>query len=183
MRIIGGTYRGKKLFSPTSGEVRPTADRARESVFNIINSKIGGVWADFRLLELFAGTGAFAFEALSRGVSEVCLVDIAPENARRNAGLFPKEKDKIRIIKGEASKLPAPVKKYNFLFSDAPYNKGLSVPALTAASGKGWLEDGALCVVEIEKNEAFEVPGGFELIDERTYGVARFLFLRYLSNL
>ena len=76
MRIIGGTYRGKKLYSPASTAVRPTADRAREAVFNILNSKLGGDWSSVELLELFTGSGAFALEALSRGVAKVCMADI-----------------------------------------------------------------------------------------------------------
>lgn len=179
MRIIGGSYRGKKLFSPQSEGVRPTADRARESVFNILNSKLDGGWETCRLLEIFAGTGAFSLEAISRGAAAACLIDINPDNARRNIALFPKEQGLIKLLKADALKLPQAAEAYNLLFMDAPYAKGLSEPALRRAAEQGWLQDGCLCVIELEKNEAFDLPSDFERLDERCYGIARFLFARY----
>ena len=91
MRIIAGTYRGKKLFSPLSEGVRPTSDRARESVFNILNSRLEQPWSAYRLLDIFAGTGAFALEAISRGVAAAALVDLNPATMRKNISLFPQE--------------------------------------------------------------------------------------------
>ena len=177
MRIIGGTYRGKKLYSPASTAVRPTADRAREAVFNILNSKLGGDWSSVELLELFTGSGAFALEALSRGVAKVCMADIDLRDAKRNAALFPQEASKIKMLKADVTKMPQAAEKYNLLFMDAPYNQGLSEPALASVLAKGWLFDDCLCVVETEKNESFVLPQGFELIDERIYGLAKFWFL------
>lgn len=181
MRIIGGTYRGKKLYSPDSGVVRPTSDRARESVFNILHSKFDGNWGDKKLLEVFAGTGAFSLEAISRGVAKVCLIDISTEIAKRNAALFTKEQSKIKLIKADATKLAPSSEKYNLLFSDAPYRKGLSAALLQQVDAKCWLEKGALCVVEVERAETLEIPSCYELLDERTYGISRFLFLEYLA--
>lgn len=178
MRIIGGTYRGKKLYSPESAKVRPTADRAREAVFNILNSKLGGEWDEVKLLELFTGSGAFALEALSRGAAKVCMVDVDLRDAKRNAALFPQEANKIKMLKADVTKMPQAVEKYNLLFMDAPYNQGLSEPALIEARAKGWLADEGWCVVEVEKTESFVPPQGFEVQDERIYGLARFLFLR-----
>ena len=106
MRIIAGNYRGKKLLSPTRAEVRPTADRARESVFNILNSKLDAPWEQQHLLDIFAGSGAFALEALSRGAASVCLVDIDISDAKKNAALFPKEAAKISLLKASATALP-----------------------------------------------------------------------------
>ncbi len=177
MRIIGGTYRGKKLYSPASTAVRPTADRAREAVFNILNSKLGGDWSSVELLELFTGSGAFALEALSRGVAKVCMADIDLRDAKRNAALFPQEASKIKMLKADVTKMPQATEKYNLLFMDAPYNQGLSEPALASVLAKGWLFDDCLCVVETEKNESLVLPQGFELIDERIYGLAKFWFL------
>lgn len=179
MRIIGGKYRGKKLFSPQSEGVRPTADRARESVFNILNSKIGGAWEDYNLLELFAGTGAFALEALSRGAQSVCLIDINPDNARRNIALFQKERAVIKLQKADALKLPPAPRSYNLLFTDAPYTKGLTEPALKSAAQQGWLAPGCLCVIEIEKNESIDLLPAFEVVDDRCYGIARFILAEY----
>lgn len=179
MRIIAGQYRGKKLCSPSTEGVRPTADRARESIFNILGSKINNAWDNLSLLELFAGTGAFSLEAISRGIKEACLIDINTENAKKNLLLFPKEQEKIRLIKSDALHLPQAQKKYNLLFMDAPYAKGLSEPALHEAANKNWLSPECLCLIELEKNEAFTLPSKFILIDERTYGIARFIFAQY----
>ncbi len=179
MRIIAGNYRGKKLLSPTRAEVRPTADRARESVFNILNSKLDAPWEQQHLLDIFAGSGAFALEALSRGAASVCLVDIDISDAKKNAALFPKEAAKISLLKASATALPPAPKKFSLLFSDAPYKRGLSEPALISLHKQGWLSPHALCVVEIEKNEELNVLEPFELIDRRVYGLAQFLFFRY----
>ncbi len=178
MRIIGGTYRGKKLYSPLSSGVRPTADRAREAVFNILNSRLGGLWSEVALLELFTGSGAFALEAVSRGAARVCMVDLDLRDARRNTALFPKEEKKLKMLRADATKLPQASEKYNLLFADAPYHKGLSEAALVAAYAGGWLAERCLCVVEVEKTERFVPPVGFVLLDERVYGLARFLFLK-----
>ncbi len=179
MRIIAGKYRGKKLFSPQSDGVRPTADRARESVFNILNSRLELPWENYRLLDLFSGTGAFALEALSRGASFIAMVDHNPQTIRKNAALFPNESANIRIITADATKLPPAQEKYNLLFADAPYNRGLSAPALISAASKNWLCPDAFCIVETEKSESLPLPQGFELLDERCYGIAKFSFLIY----
>ncbi len=179
MRIIGGTYRGKKLYSPAAEGIRPTADRARESIFNILNSGFVDNWENFRLLDIFAGTGAFALESLSRGAAEVCLIDIALESARRNLALFPKEQKKIRLLKADARQLPSAAEKYNLLFMDAPYACGLTEPALKSAAEQGWLAPECLCIIETEKKESLNLPAGFMLLEERVYGIARFTFARY----
>jgi len=181
MRIIAGTYRGKKLFSPLNEGVRPTSDRARESVFNILNSRLEQPWSAYRLLDVFSGTGAFALEAISRGVAAAALVDLNPATMRKNVSLFPQEQHKIKIITADAAKLPPAREKYNLLFADAPYRRGLSEAALISAATRGWLEDGAICIVETEKNEPLPLPAGFELTDERIYGLAKISFLRYRS--
>ena len=183
MRIIGGKYRAKKLFSPQNIGVRPTADRTREAVFNILYSMLPMDWSEYNLLDLFSGTGAFALEAISRGVNSATMVDINPQTIKKNVALFPNEKDKIKIITADASKLGRSIKKYNLLFMDAPYNKGLSELALISLGENNWLEDGAVCVVETEKKEQLSLPTCFELTDERLYGLARVSFLIYHANL
>ena len=156
MRIIGGAYRGKKLYSPEYEGVRPTSDRAREAVFNILSSKLAGDWAACDMLDVFAGTG--------------------------NAALFAKEKDRISLISADASRLPTAPRQYNLVFLDAPYNRGLSVAALRSLAGQGWLAEDALVLVELEKNEPLEMESipFFEQVDERRYGLARVVFLHFL---
>ena len=179
MRIISGKYRGKKLLSPQSEGVRPTSDRARESVFNILNNRLESSWENYALLDVFCGTGAFALEAVSRGAKKVCLVDKNIKNAELNVKLFPSEKDKIILIKANAESLPQTTQKYNLLFMDAPYNQGLSTPALESLHKNKWLEEGCLCIVEVEKNESIKIPPAFEVQEERIYGLAKFIFLAY----
>lgn len=182
MRIIGGKYRGKKLYSPEAEGVRPTSDRAREAIFNILNSKLDEGFEAYKMLDVFAGTGAMGLEGLSRGMKSVALIDLDIRNLKRNVGLFPNEKDKIKIISQDVSKLLAAPEKFDIVFLDAPYKKGLSFKALEELSAKGWLVPDALCLVEIEKSEKLEIPEGFEKIDERKYGLARIVFFRYIKK-
>jgi 16S rRNA (guanine966-N2)-methyltransferase len=175
MRIIGGQYRGKKLFSPLNGGVRPTADRAREALFNILYSRLGSL-SQTDVLDVFAGTGAFAFEALSRGAASVTLMDIRPDTAKRNATLFPAETAKIRIVSADALKCPRAFKACNLIFSDAPYDKGLSVPAVTALARQGWIADEALVLIETRRDEEVTLEPCFEQTDERLYGPAKIGF-------
>ena len=179
MRIVAGKYRGKKLFTPKDMTVRPTSERAREALFNILNSRFGSKYSDFDLLDIFAGTGAFGFEGLSRGVKSFAFIDINTELVKKNAALFTLEKEKIKIIQANATNLPRAIKQYNFIFSDAPYDKGLSQKALSELSNKGWLADGAICIIEIRHSEDLNIPQGFSLIDERIYSQAKVLFLEY----
>lgn len=178
MRIIGGLYRGKKLFSPQSENVRPTADRAREAVFNILFSKLSRPWNQIRLADLFAGTGAFGFEALSRGAAAVTLVDINTASAAKNAALFPGEKSKITLLKADASDLPPAPAAFDVIFLDAPYHRGLSEKALDSLLAKGWLAPGGLCIVETAADEEPAIPDALVLDDKRRYGIAGFFFLK-----
>lgn len=179
MRIIGGQYRGKKLFSPDSDKVRPTSDRAREALFNILNTRLNEPWAECALLDVFSGTGAFGLEALSRGAKKVCLIDSDTKSLLKNVALFTKEKDKIKILHTDATKLPSATEQYDILFMDAPYNKGLSEIALQQVAQKNWLKKGAICLVEVEKTEQISIPSCYKFENERIYGLAKVIFLIY----
>lgn len=176
MRIIAGTYRGKNLFTPASLDVRPTSDRAREAIYNILSSKIDNAWDECSLLDVFAGTGAFGLEALSRGIKEICLIDKDLTLATKNANLFPKEKAKIKLVRADALNLPTGSAKYDIVFLDAPYNKDMSTKSLRELKTKEWIKKGTICIIEIEKKEEFVLSEGFEQIDDRRYGIARFIF-------
>lgn len=182
MRIISGIYRGKKLISPASANVRPTSDRAREAVFNILYSKLDKPLCEIRLADIFTGSGAFALEAVSRGVKEAFLVDLDTRPAAGNVALFPKEKGRIRLVRADAQNLPLAAASCDLVFMDAPYNKGLSEKALTELYNKKWLAEDALLVVEIERNEELNIPEPFEQIDERIYGLAKIIFLRLKNS-
>jgi len=177
MRIIGGKYRGKKLWSPVGEGVRPTADRAREAIFNILYSHTGGDYSQLTLLDVFAGTGAFGLEAMSRGFKKVTFIDIDTTSVQKNVKMFANDSEKLHILKADAGCLQKARQKYDVVFMDAPYNCGLTQKALQQLIKQNWLNSGALCIVEIRHNEELEIPEFFELIDERIYGMAKVLFL------
>lgn len=180
MRIIGGQYRGKKLVAPAGMETRPTSDRARESLFNIIDSyflKNGILWRDIRVLDVFAGTGAVGIEAVSRGAKEAFLIEnhlaaIRAIRTNKVPGITLIEKDVFKIGPAKGS--------CTLVFLDPPYLKGLVEPALAQLKQNGWMAQNALVVAEVEKNEALH-PEGFEKVDERIYGKAKFIFLRSIE--
>lgn len=179
MRIIGGIYRGKKLFSPLSDKIRPTADKARESVFNIIFSKSEKPWGQIRLADIFCGTGAFGLEAISRGAANVALVDLDTSTAAQNAALLPNEKNKILLIKANAVNLPSAPAAFDIIFLDAPYHQGLSEKALLSLINKKWLAPDGICIIETAADEVLGIPENMLLTDSRRYGIARFYFLKF----
>lgn len=177
MRIIGGKYRGKKLNAPDGMDTRPTADRARESLFNIIDAwlrKNGMMWSELSVLDVFAGTGAVGVEALSRGAKQAVFIENNKSAVRviqSNLVDGGKVLDKDVLCIGKASVC------CNLVFLDPPYQKGLVEPALTRLLQQNWIDEKALVIVEVEKNETIR-PVGFEQTDERIYGKAKFIFLR-----
>lgn len=175
MRIVAGRYRGKKLIAPQGIDIRPTSDRAREAIFNILYSAIGGVEGK-KVLDVFAGTGAFGLEALSRGAQSVCFIDKNIKTLQKNLNLFSLEKDKIKTICSDVSSLPKSNENYDLIFSDAPYDKGLNECAFESLLTKGFVKNGAWCLVETRHNEQLKMPSGFELLDERIYGMAKVWF-------
>lgn len=177
MRIVAGQYRGKKLFTPDGKDVRPTSERAREAVFNILNSHLGNDYSSVHLADIFAGTGAFGLEALSRGAASVTLVDKDTALAAKNAKMFIKEQAKIKIIKADALNLPRVQAKFNMVFMDAPYAKCLTEEVLKQLILKEWLAENSLCIAEVKKDEHIDIPKEYEVLDERVYGLAKILFL------
>jgi len=184
MRIVGGRFGGRSLKSPSSDRIRPTSDRLRESLFNILEHGYGGV-SGLRVVDLFAGTGALGLEALSRGATHALLVDDGAEARaamRANveslgvAGL-------TRIFRRDARKLGlAPAgERFDLAFLDPPYGRGLAEPALAALRDGEWLKPEALVVVEDSAAVTLDVPDGFTLEEERTFAETRIGFLRLSS--
>ena len=180
MRVVAGKYRGKKLFTPDYEGVRPTSERAREALFSILYSRLGGL-GECKVLDIFAGTGAFGLEALSRGAAKVAFVDKNPKLLNKNTALFLPEKDKIKIIAADALRLPPAAEAYNLIFPDAPYAQNLSEKAIREATAKGWIANGALCLIETCKDEELTLPEFFTRVDERIYGIAKISFYTYQS--
>jgi 16S rRNA (guanine966-N2)-methyltransferase len=183
MRIVGGRYRGQRLIAPSGDTVRPTSDRAREALFNILShSRLaeGGIpFAGKAVLDAFAGTGALGLEALSRGAADAVFIEQDREALailRKNVGVLG-ESARVQIVAGDATHPPPAMSGCAVAFLDPPYRSGLAAPALQALQAAGWLAPGALAIVEIAAREELTPPAGFTLLDERVYGSARLVFL------
>ncbi len=182
MRIVSGAHRGRTLVAPKGHSTRPTADRARQALFNVLEH---ASWAPHlrgaRVADLFAGSGALGLEALSRGAASCVFVD-SDSGARQvivdnvaSLGLT----DRCEVLGLDATRVAghAFAKPVDIVFLDPPYTEGLAVPALAALSKGEWLAEGALAVVEIGARETLAAPG-YTILDERVWGAAKVIFLR-----
>ncbi|RYI33826.1 MAG: 16S rRNA (guanine(966)-N(2))-methyltransferase RsmD [Acetobacteraceae bacterium] len=175
MRIIGGNRRGLKLTDVGEGDVsahlRPTSDRVREAIFNLLINAHGNPVTGARVLDLFAGTGALGLEALSRGAVMVTFVDDGAKALgliRANIAKMGAERE-TRVLRQDARRLgPNSGIGHDLVFLDPPYGKEMGAGALAAAGTQGWLAPRATVVWE--EGVAVEVPDGFERIDQRKYG-------------
>jgi 16S rRNA (guanine966-N2)-methyltransferase len=184
VRIVGGSHRGRRLAAPPGEAVRPTSDRAREALFDILShgdfAAAGIPFADRAVLDAFAGTGAFGLEALSRGAAEAVFVENDREALmalRRNIAMLG-ETARARVVAADATRPPRAAFASAVAFLDPPYRSGLAAPALAALAAAGWLTSDALAVAEIGAREALVPPEDFTVLDERVYGAARVVFLR-----
>ena len=181
MRIIAGKFRGKTLLSPRDETIRPTADRVREAIFNILASRLGPNLDGYRVLDLFAGTGALGLEALSRGASNVVFVDMGAE-AR---GLIRDHIEAFgaggvtKLLRRDATDLGAAgsMRPFDLVFLDPPYGEGLGEKALAAAAAGNWLAPQAIIVFEEGRGVTLNLPPGFTVEDRREYGAAAIHFV------
>jgi 16S rRNA (guanine966-N2)-methyltransferase len=177
MRIVGGKYRGRRLVAPADDKIRPTTDRVREAMFNVLAHNQPSLPQGAVVVDLFAGTGAFGLEALSRGAVQVVFVDQAAASlklARENAGNMDVV-DQCTFIKTDATKLKSagPVAGRAFadlVFADPPYDQGLLCPALAAAKEAGWLGPETYILGETSSREVVEPGPGFVIVNDWTYG-------------
>ena len=182
MRVVGGRLRGRSLAAPKSKAIRPTADRLRESLFNILLHAYGDPIGGARVLDLFAGTGALGIEAASRGAAFVQFVDDGAEARallRENVTTLGLG-GVTRIFRRDATKLgPAyPVEPFSLAFLDPPYGQNLAAAALAAARVGGWLVPDALVVVEEATKSAFAAPERYCELERRVYDDTEFVFLK-----
>jgi 16S rRNA (guanine966-N2)-methyltransferase len=184
VRIVGGRHRGRRLLAPPGDTVRPTSDRAREALFDILShgkfATSGIPFAEKPVLDAFAGTGALGLEALSRGAAEAFFIESdagARTILRRNVAALGEE-ERSRILPGDATRPPRALAACALVFLDPPYRSGLAAPALAALAAAGWLAADALAIVETGARETFTAPSGFTILDARRYGAARLAFLR-----
>ncbi|RYE50960.1 MAG: 16S rRNA (guanine(966)-N(2))-methyltransferase RsmD [Hyphomicrobiales bacterium] len=181
MRVVGGRLRGRNIASPTTQAIRPTQDRLRESLFNILMHAYGDPVTDARVLDLFAGTGALGIEAISRGAGFALLID----NGAEARALLRQNVESLglggvtRVFRRDATNLGAcyPVEPFSLVFLDPPYGQGLADKALASLREGGWLTDDALVVVEESKAAAFVVPEGFKELERRAYDDTEFVIL------
>lgn len=185
MRIVGGKFKGRALVAPDGRSTRPTSDRAREAVFNILeHADFAPDLSGVRVMDVFAGSGALGLEALSRGASFCLFVDTDDEARgaiRENVeafGLF----GNTRIHRRDATRLGvrpgSQAEAFGLVFMDAPYHKGLTEQGLDCLTNGQWLSEDALIVVEVAADEDINITHLWQVIDSRAYGAARILFLK-----
>lgn len=186
MRIVAGKHRGRPLIEPDGRDIRPTADRVREAVFNSLchgNARIGEGDAvrDAIVLDGFAGTGALGLEAVSRGAAHATLMELdrtALRLCQDNVQSLG-EQTRVTVLGGDCLHPVHAAQPCNLIFLDPPYRSGLAHEALAALATAGWIAPDALCVVELAAKEPFTPPDKAELLDERRYGAAQVKFLQW----
>ncbi len=190
MRIVAGLHRGRCLAAPAG--IRPTADRVRETLFNVLaHNPLGGALAlpEARVLDAFAGSGALGLEALSRGAARATFMesDAAALDAIRANVAALKEEARAEVLRADATRPPRGRAPATLLLMDPPYGKDLAAPALAALADAGWLAPDALAVVELGARDDFAPPSElgasrFEVVDERRIGDGRLVFLRFRAT-
>ena len=187
MRIVGGRFRGHALKGPSSDAIRPTSDRLRETVFNILAHGYDDAVAGARVLDLFAGTGAMGLEALSRGAAFALFVD----DGAAARGLIRENVEALgaggqsRLFRRDATRMgPAgPNEPFSLVFCDPPYGQGLAERALALLrSGRLAQREDALVVVEEAQGTDVTLPTGFSEIERRSYGETTLLFARFQAG-
>jgi 16S rRNA (guanine966-N2)-methyltransferase len=182
MRVVGGRLRGRNLAAPNSQAIRPTADRLRETLFNVLTHAYDNPVEGARVLDLFAGTGALGIEASSRGAAFVLFVDDGAEARAllRNNTESLSLGGVTRIFRRDATKLGPvhPLEPFSLAFLDPPYGKGLAELGLASARDGGWLVPGALVVAEESVAAKFAAPEGYAELERRDYGESELIFLR-----
>lgn len=183
MRIVGGEFRGRALATPKTSAIRPTTDRTRESLFNILAHAYPDALEGARVLDLFAGTGAVGIEALSRG----CRFGLFVEASVEGRGVLWQNIETLgltgraRMLRRDATALGTigTMEDFHFVFADPPYAQGLGEKALSAADKGGWLKPGALAVLEERADMDIRLPASFRFLEERTFGETKMHFFRY----
>jgi len=183
MRVIGGRLRGRNIAGPSTQAIRPTQDRLRESLFNILMHAYENPMLDARVLDLYAGTGALGIEAVSRGAKFTLFVD----NGSEARALLRDNVESLglggvtKVYRRDASDPgPAhPVEPFSLVFIDPPYRQKLAEKSLAALRDGGWLVPDALVVVEEAKDAGFTAPEGYDELERRAYDETEFTFLRF----
>ncbi len=182
MRIVGGRLSGRHIAAPRSQAIRPTSDRLRESLFNILAHRFDLPKPHTRVLDLFAGTGALAMEALSRGAAFAVMV----ESGAQGRGLIRENVERLglagvtKILRRDATRLgvAGTIAPFDLVFCDPPYGQGAGERALASALAGGWIAPGGLVVLEERADVRIDLPDGFTILDRRQAGDSQLLFAR-----
>jgi 16S rRNA (guanine966-N2)-methyltransferase len=186
MRIVGGEFGGRGLAAPRSQAIRPTSDRLRQTLFDILAHGYDDAVDGVRVLDLFAGTGALGLEALSRGAAHALFVEEGVEARgliRRNIEALSLT-GRTRIFRRDATRLgtAGTIPAFDVVFADPPYGRGLGEKALAAALAGGWLRPGALAVLEEAAKTEITPPAGFDHLETRASGDSQLIFFRVLAG-
>lgn len=184
IRIIAGKHKNRIIPTRKNSNYRPSTGKLREAIFSILTS---GEFLDnpalkeSRVLDVFAGTGSLAFEALSRGAANITLIDNTIEHLQdaKNFAQFIGEANNVTTIRADACALPRANYQYDLVFMDPPYHQNLVDKALKSLNRGGWLKDGALIVIEVSKTEDIKLESNMELIRQKTYGNNKLIMLKY----
>jgi len=184
LRIVAGIHKGRALSGPKSNATRPTSDRVREAMFNILSHSIDDFsFNDARVLDLFAGTGALGLEALSRGAKFILFI----EESAAARGLIRSNAEtlgatgQVKIWRRDAAHLALldNIPPFNLVFADPPYNKGLGDKALAGLVNGNWLADGAIIVLEEAKSAEITIPDLLQTLTTRDYGDTTAYFFQF----
>ncbi|MTI00608.1 16S rRNA (guanine(966)-N(2))-methyltransferase RsmD [Roseibium sp. RKSG952] len=186
MRIVAGRFKGTAIAAPKTDKTRPTSDRLRETIFNILAHGLGVELEGARILDLFAGSGALGFEAVSRGARHATFI----EETTAARGVIRQNLETLglngacKIFRRDATRLGSAgtIEPFDILFADPPYGKGLGEQALASALAGGWLKETAVCVLEERAGAAIELPQGFRELDRRSAGDSQVLFCERVSS-
>jgi len=188
MRVVAGNLKGRRIAGPgedgAEARLRPTSDRMREAIFNILAHGDYPALDGARVLDLFAGTGAMGIEAVSRGATSAVFVD----NGREARGLLKRNietmgiGDRARVVLTDATKFVPPGPPFDFVFCDAPYDRDLTQPVLNALANGAALAPDAAIVVETGAEETFDLPPAFGMVSERRYGKGKIRILRVAES-
>lgn len=181
MRVIAGELRGRKFEVPRGSDVRPTLDKVKGAVFNMLNNMVE--WEDCKVIDVFCGCGNLGIEAASRGAASICFIDKDRESIRYTKQNIENLKiENTEVICADALKLRSTGEKFNLIFMDPPYSLKLGKKVLERLREQDMLEDEFIAILEVDAKTKQSIPEFCELLSERVYGNCKLLVLRSLAS-